>query len=120
MDEFRKFIIKNNKLSDNEIFEVMDKDCDGLVNIDDFRKFVIANLNIPEKEFNNSKLQRVMMTISLSKNAQIGLNDIREMINLFNENREHMNLKEVFKLTTNQNLSEQKRTKNGLMISLND
>ena len=111
LDEFRKFIIKNNKLSDNEIFEVMDKDCDGLVNIDDFRKFVIANLNIPEKEFNNSKLQRVMMTISLSKNAQIGLNDIREMINLFNENREHMNLKEVFKLTTNQNLSEQKKNK---------
>ena len=111
LDEFRKFIIKNNKLSDNEIFEVMDKDCDGLVNIDDFRKFVIINLRIPEKEFNNSKLQRVMMTISLSKNAQIGLNDIREMINLCNENREHMNLKEVFKLTTNQNLSEQKKNK---------
>ena len=51
------------------------------------------------------------MTISLSKNAQIGLNDIREMINLCNENREHMNLKEVFKLTTNQNLSTEKKNK---------
>ena len=111
LDELRKFIIKNNKLSDNEIFQVMDKDCDGLVNIDDFRKFVIFNLNIPEKEFTNSKLQRVMMSISLSKNFQIGLNDIREMINLCNENREHMNLKEVFKLTTNQNLSEDKKNK---------
>ena len=51
------------------------------------------------------------MSISLSKNFQIGLNDIREMINLCNENREHMNLKEVFKLTTNQNLSEDKKNK---------
>ena len=111
LDEFKKFIIKNNKLSDNEIFQVLDKDCDGLVNIDDFRKFVVMNLNIPEKEFTNSKLQRVMMSISLSKNFQIGLNDIREMINLCNQNREHMNLKEVFKLTTNQNLSDQKKNK---------
>ena len=111
LDELNKFIIKNNKLSDNEIFQVMDKDCDGLVNIDDFRKFVISNLNIPEKEFTSSKLQRVMMSISLSKNFQIGLNDIREMINLCNQNRDHMNLKEVFKLTTNQNLSEEKKNK---------
>ena len=111
LSELKKFIIKNSKLSDNEIFEVMDKDCDGLINIDDFRKFVVDNLKIPEKEFNNSKLQRVMMTISLSKNGQIGLNDLREMINLCNENREHMNLKEVFKLTTNQNLSQQKKNK---------
>ena len=111
LEEFKKYIIKNNTLSDNEIFQVMDKDCDGLVNIDDFRKFVINNLNIPEKEFTISKLQRVMMSISLSKNFQIGLNDIREMINLCNQNREHMNLKEVFKLTTNQNLSVEKKNK---------
>ena len=56
LSELKKFIIKNSKLSDNEIFEVMDKDCDGLINIDDFRKFVVDNLKIPEKEFNNSKL----------------------------------------------------------------
>ena len=111
LEEFKKYIIKNNTLSDNEIFQVMDKDCDGLVNIDDFKKFVIYNLNIPEKEFTISKLQRVMMSISLSKNFQIGLNDIREMINLCNQNREHMNLKEVFKLTTNQNLSVDKKNK---------
>ena len=111
LDELKKFITKNNKLSDNEIFEVMDKDCDGLVNIEDFRKFVIQNLGIPEKEFTTPKLQRVMMSISLSKNFQIGLNDIREIINLCNQNREHMNLKKIFKLTTNQNLSEQKKNK---------
>ena len=109
LQKMKEFILKNNKLSDNEIFEVMDKDCDGLINIDDFRKFAIKNLNIAEKEFTTAKLQRVMMTISLSKNFQIGLNDIREFINLTNENRAHMNLREVFKLTTNQNLSKLKK-----------
>ena len=111
LKEMKEFILKNNKLSDNEIFEVMDKDCDGLINIDDFKKFVINNLNIPEKEFTAAKLQRVMMTLSLSKNFQIGLNDIREFINLTNENKDHMNLREVFKLTTNQNLSKLKKNK---------
>ena len=111
LQKMKEFILKNNKLSDNEIFEVIDKDCDGLINIDDFRKFVIKTLNIAEKEFTTAKLQRVMMTLSLSKNFQIGLNDIREFINLTNENRAHMNLREVFKLTTNQNLSKLKKNK---------
>ena len=111
LQKMKEFILRNNKLSDNEIFEVIDKDCDGLINIDDFKKFVINNLNIAEKEFTTSKLQRVMMSLSLSKNFQIGLNDIREFINLTNENRAHMNLKEVFKLTTNQNLSKLKKNK---------
>jgi len=111
LQNLKEFILKNNKLSDNEIFEVMDKDCDGLINIDDFKKFVINNLHIAEKEFTTSKLQRVMMTLSLSKNFQIGLNDIREFINLTNQNRDHMNLREVFKLTTNQNLSKLKKNK---------
>ena len=111
LEKLKEFLIKNNKLSDNEIFEVMDKDCDGLINIDDFKKFIVKNLGIHEKEFTISKLQRVMMSISLSKNFQIGLNDIRELINLCNDNHAHMNLKEVFKLTTNQNLSKLKKNK---------
>ena len=111
LEKLKEFIIKNNKLSDNEIFQVLDKDCDGLINIDDFKKFVVKNLGIHEKEFTLAKLQRVMMSISLSKNFQIGLNDIRELINLCNDNHAHMNLKEVFKLTTNQNLSKLKKNK---------
>ena len=66
---------------------------------------------IPESELSKARLERVMMSLSLSKNSQIGLNDIREFINLCNENKEHMNLKEVFKITANQNLSEEKKNK---------
>ena len=111
LEKLKEFIIKNNKLSDNEIFQVLDKDCDGLISIDDLRSFIINDLFISEIEFNKSKLERVMMSLSLSKNFQIGLNDIREFINLCNENKDHMNLKEVFKITANQNLSNLKQNK---------
>ena len=111
LEKMKEFIIKNKNLSDNEIFEVIDKDCDGLISLDDFKLFIINNLHISEREFNKSKLERVMMSLSLSKNLQIGLNDIREFINLCNQNKGHMNLKEVFKITSNQNLSELKKNK---------
>ena len=111
LEKLKEFMIKNRNMSDNEIFEVMDKDCDGLINIEDFKSFIVNNLNISEKEFNKAKLERVMMSLSLSKNLQIGLNDIREFINLCNENKGHMNLKEVFKITSNQNLSDLKKNK---------
>ena len=111
LQELKNFMIKNKNLSDNEIFAAIDKDCDGMININDLRKFLVKDLMISEKELSKAKLERVMMSLSLSKNFQIGLNDIREFINLFNENKEHINLKEVFKLTGNQNLSQEKKNK---------
>jgi hypothetical protein len=111
LEQLKEFIIKNNKMSDNEIFQVIDKDCDGLISIDDLKSFIINDLFISEIEFNKSKLERVMMSLSLSKNSQIGLNDIREFINLCNKNKDHMNLKEVFQRTVNQNLSNLKQNK---------
>ena len=111
LQELKNFVIKNKNLSDIEIFSAMDKDCDGMINIKDLRTFLTKDLMISEQEFSKAKLERVMMSLSLSKNSQIGLNDIREFINLSNQNKEHMNLKEVFKLTANQNLSEEKKNK---------
>ena len=111
LKKFKNFILKNNKLSDNEIYEILDKDCDGLINIDDFQNFVVNNLGVFSGDFTKANIQRVMMSLSLSKNLQIGINDIREFINLSNESKDHMNLKEVFKITTNQNLSDLKQNK---------
>ena len=111
LKKFKEFILKNNKLSDNEIYEIIDKDCDGIININDFQKFVENNLEISSGQFNKANLERVMMSLSLSKNLQIGINDIRDFINLSNESKEHMNLKEIFKITSNQNLSDLKKNK---------
>ena len=111
LQELRNYFLKNKNLSDNEIFAAMDKDCDGIININDLKKFLVRDLMISEQDLSKAKLERVMMSLSLSKNSQIGLSDIREFINLCNENKEHINLKEVFKLTSNQNLSEEKKNK---------
>ena len=116
LERLKQFIIKNKNLSDNEIFRFMDKDCDGLINLDDLKVFIIDNLHIPEIEFDKAKLERVIMSISLSKNYQIGLMDIRKFINLCNEKDSkgdnlNMDLKDIFKITTNQNLSNLKKNK---------
>ena len=116
LEKMKNFVIKNKNLSDNEIFRFIDKDCDGIINIDDLKSFIINNLYIPEIEFDKAKLERVMMSLSLSKNYQIGLMDIRKFINLCNEKDSNdinlnMDLKEIFKINTNQNLSNLKQNK---------
>ena len=111
LEEFKQFCQKHKDFSDTEIYEILDKDCDGVINFEDFQYFVVNILRIPKEEFNKENLERVMMTLSLSKNFQIGLNDIREFFDISNRQKDHMNLKQVFKLTSNQNLSDLKQNK---------
>ncbi|MCQ2816250.1 MAG: HU domain-containing protein [archaeon] len=109
--EFEDFLIKNKNLSDTEVFSLLDKDCDGLINLDDFKYFVIKHLSISKDEFNDYKLERVMQALSLSKNKNIGLNDIKEFMNKVKNDSKglnHMNLKEIFKETNSQNLAPNK------------
>jgi Ca2+-binding EF-hand superfamily protein len=99
-------------MNDVEIFSLIDKDSDGLISLEDFKHFVIDTLGISKIEFNNYKLERVMQSISLSKNKNIGLGDIREFMNksLANGiNSYYVDLKETFKETTNQNLYRGKK-----------
>ena len=113
LDELSKFISKHaNKLNDVEIFSLIDKDSDGIISLEDFKYFVIDSLGISKIEFNDYKLERVMQSISLSKNKNIGLGDIREFMNksLANGiNSYYVDLKETFKETTNQNLFRGKK-----------
>ena len=113
LDELSQFISKHsNKLNDTEIFSLIDKDSDGIISLEDFKYFVIDSLGISKIEFNDYKLERVMQSISLSKNKNIGLGDIREFMNksLANGiNSYYVDLKETFKETTNQNLFRGKK-----------
>ena len=110
IDRIKAFILKNNHLSENEIFQIMDKDCDGLINYKDLSDFIKYNLGMTEKAYNKSKIERVMMTLSLTKNLQIGFNDISEFIkSLSKENKLNISLKEIFQMNANQNLSQKKR-----------
>ena len=114
LNKLSAFFIKHSKkLNDCEIFGLMDKDSDGLISLDDFRTFVINELNVSKNEFTDFKLERVMQTISLSKNKNIGLADIREYMNKSlsnnNGNNLYVDLKETFKETNNLNLSKNKK-----------
>ena len=102
-----KYIKSNIKtISDVELFEIMDKDCDGLINFSDFKKFCIEDLSadLDKKSFNDYQLQRIIQAISLTKNNNLGLADIRELIDKCTKESEFMNFKEKFKETINQNL----------------
>ena len=107
--KIKSFILKNKNLSDNEIFQIMDKDVDGLISPDDLILFAKENLEIGENLLNRNKIERVMMTLSLTKNLQVGFHDISEFIKLSKINKQNMYLKEVFTLTANQNLSQNKK-----------
>ena len=109
IDKIKSFILKNKNLSDNEIFQIIDKDTDGLISPEDLILFCKENLDIHDNSLNRNKIERVMMTLSLSKNLQVGFNDISEFIKLSKKNKESMDLKEVFSLTANQNLSQNKK-----------
>ena len=113
LDELSQFISRHaHKLNDTEIFSLIDRDSDGIISLDDFKYFVIDSLGISKIEFNNYKLERVMQSISLSKNKNIGLGDIREFMNkslASGINSYYVDLKETFKETTNQNLFRGKR-----------
>ena len=112
LDKFSQWIHENKQLSDIEIFGVIDKDSDGIISINDLRFFVIDTLGIPDIEFNNFKLERVMQIISLTKNKNICLPDIKEFINRIKSNQSHsiyVDLTETLKETTNQNLFRGKK-----------
>ena len=107
--KIKSFILKNKHLSDNEIFQIMDKDLDGIINQDDLILFAKENLNVAENLLKRNKIERVMMTLSLTKNLQVGFHDISEFIKISRLNKQTMSLKEVFNLTANQNLSHDKK-----------
>ena len=107
--KIKSFILKNKNLSDNEIFQIMDKDIDGIISPQDLILFAKENLDMAQNQISRNKIERVMMTLSLSKNLQVGFNDISEFIKLTNTQKKNIDLKEVFTLTSNQNLSQNKK-----------
>ena len=112
VDEIFNYIKANIKtISDVELFEIMDKDCDGLIGFSDFKKFCIEDLSsdLDKKSFNDYQLQRIIQALSLTKNNNLGIADIRELINKCTKESEFMNFKEKFKETINQNLFKGKQ-----------
>ena len=112
LKEFTNWILQNKYLSDSELFEIIDKDSDGIISLEDLKAFIIEYLHISEIEFNEFKLERVMQILSITKNKNIGLVDIKEFMNKVKSNKinsVYVDLTETLKETTNQNLFRGKK-----------
>ena len=114
---FDTFINKNScSLCDVEIFNLMDKDNDGLISIEDMQHFAKGFLEVDERDLQRSKLERVLERLSLTKNKHVGLNDIKTYMNetkAKNEQQQYsktntVNECDVLQATTNQNVHSHK------------
>ena len=120
LNKLNEYISKNiNKLCDWEIFNLMDKDLDGIISLNDFKLFIINELGILESQINDFKLERVMQCISISKNLNITFADIKELIQKIISNQKNnsssIDLKEIFKETKEMNLSKEKKNEDWII-----
>jgi Ca2+-binding EF-hand superfamily protein len=81
LSELKKWVKKHSKLNENEIFTAIDYNCDGSICLNDFKRFLTDVLYYPQYNLNNYKLERVLQHISLTKNKNIGLADIKDFLN---------------------------------------
>ena len=63
LSEFEKYLHKNYKLSDTELFSILDKDHDGIISINDMKNFCINNLNLSNNELNDNIIIRFIESI---------------------------------------------------------
>jgi len=77
-DDLKKYIRDNMHLSDNEVFMGMDFDYDGNISLEDFKRFVLEKLKFSENDINKFKLERVLQQISLTKDTNLTMFDIKE------------------------------------------
>ena len=107
---------QHNTLNDIEMFNLLDKDNDGVVSINDMKHFAKEVLEVDERELHPMKLERVLETLSLTKNKHVGLNDVTTYINKAKaesiNNNSNVNECDVLKETTNQNLFPNKANVN--------
>ena len=78
LDQLKKYIRDNKNLTDNELFMGMDFDYDGNISLEDFKRFVLDKLKISENGLNKFKLERVLQQISLTKDTNLTMFDIKE------------------------------------------
>jgi Ca2+-binding EF-hand superfamily protein len=80
LTQFTIWIQTNNKLTGEELFTILDKNCDGTVNIGDFKSFLIDKLNFSKNDFNDFQVERVLQQVSLTRGNSIGLVDLKDFI----------------------------------------
>ena len=80
LSEFEKYLHKNYKLSDTELFSILDKDHDGIISINDMKNFCINNLYLSNNELNDNIIIRFIESISLNHNRNLTLIDLQNLM----------------------------------------
>ena len=86
LSEFDKFIKKNYKLSDTELFTLLDQDHDGIISISDMKNFCIKNLFLSPNELNDNIIIRFIEAISLNRKRNLTLIDLQNLMKCFKNN----------------------------------
>ena len=94
LTEFSKWYLKNNNLSDTELFPILDHDHDGKISINDIKHFAVNVLLMSKEELTNNKILHFIEAVSLSNgNKNLLLFDIQNLIKNIKENniQEYLN-----------------------------
>ena len=81
LNEFAKYYLKHNNISDNELFTLLDNDHDGIVSKEDLRTFCIEILNMNRDELTFDVLLHFIISISENKEESLNFCDIQKFIN---------------------------------------
>ena len=83
LTELYKYIKKNQKLGDTEIFSILDNDHDGIISINDLKNFCIKNLFISSHELDDDIMIRFIEAVSLTRSRNLVLADIQNLMKYF-------------------------------------
>ena len=83
LTELYKYIKKNQKLGDTEIFSILDNDHDGIISINDLKNFCIKNLFISSHELDDDIMIRFIEAVSLTRSKNLVLPDIQNLMKYF-------------------------------------
>ena len=77
IEKFDEWLKENKNLNENEVFVLMDKDCDGSVSLEDLTNFLTQSLKIRINTISQYVIERVMQKISISiKTKTITFSDL--------------------------------------------
>ena len=80
LTEISKYYRKNQHLCDTEFFSILDSDNDGKISIKDIKIFAVNTLLISPNELDDNKILRFIEAISLTKNNNLVLADIQNLM----------------------------------------
>ena len=86
LNEFQNYCNKNYKLSDTELFSILDRDRDGIISINDLKNFCIKNLYLSNNELSDDIIIRFIGAISLNRNRNLTLADLQHLMKCFKLN----------------------------------